>query len=236
MARFELLKIDSFMTDLDNRIKELQRAGKHGNSHNTLSIGDIRKIFQYLEADENRQRAYLDRLIFAIGLSTGLQPGAMHQLKVSQLKLETVRCIPVIMFYATIGGTDGENKTDRGGFHTVADRPRVFPIPGEYILGGLINLYAIIKEYMDFRADYWTGSDRFFIAKRTQIGTGTGLHRYFKRQNLGRNSFSSIVTRVCKDAGVESDGANETVTSHGLRGTMTTLLIDAGYDDSTITL
>jgi len=236
VPRCALFKSEKLMTILDNRIRELQRAGLHGNSHNTLSIQDIQKIFTYLNDNAHSPQQYRNRLVFAIGLSTGLRPGAMHQLKYNQLKYETIRGEPVIMFYAAVGGRDGESKTDKGGFNTVADRPRVFPIPDQAILGGLVNLYGIIKEYLDFRVGFWDGSMRFFLSTRQSAGAGQGLERFFMKGNLGKNSFTKIVSSVCAAAGVDGDGANATVTTHGLRATMTTLLIDAGYDDSTISL
>jgi len=128
-----MFKIKQLMTVLDNRIRELQRSGLHGSSHNTLSLEDVRKIFTYLNKGANYPRHYLERLVFTIGLSTGLRPGAMHRLKVNQLKFETIRGVPDIMFYAAVGGIDGESKTHRGGFNTVGARPRIFQIRNEYI-------------------------------------------------------------------------------------------------------
>lgn len=44
------------------------------------------------------------------------------------------------------------------------------------------------------------------------------------------------MTRVCGTLGILGDGAGEAVTTHGLRATMISLLIDAGYADSMIAL
>lgn len=47
--------------------------------------------------------------------------------------------------------------------------------------------------------------------------------------------FRSVIRRVRATLELRGDGENEYVTTHGLRATMVTHLIDAGYENSTIT-
>ena len=124
------------------------------------------------------------------------------------------------------------------GYNHANDRARVFPIPDEILLGGRINFYGVIKEYLGIRMKIDSATNRFFMGLKT---TGRGLtssdpKQYFTKQPLGMNSFNNIVKNLCLRLGVRGDGAFSTVTTHGLRATMVTLLIDAGYDDAIITL
>ena len=59
--------------------------------------------------------------------------------------------------------------------------------------------------------------------------------KYFKKQNLGRHSFSKIAKIVYSRLDLRGDGAYNVVATHGLRATMVTILIEAVYDDVTIT-
>lgn len=72
--------------------------------------------------------------------------------------------------------------------------------------------------------------------KRVAESDGVDFRCYFSRQNLGKNKLFGITKFVCLKVGIEGDGVDKVVTSHGLRDLMVTLLIEAGYDDSTITL
>lgn len=83
-----------------------------------------------------------------------------------------------------------------------------------------------------------TDSERFFLGLKSSKRdlTNGDPFKYFTKKNLGRNKFSSIVKRVCANLRIRGDGAHSIVTAHGLRGTMETLLIEAGYDDATITM
>lgn len=66
-----------------------------------------------------------------------------------------------------------------------------------------MNLFALIKEYLEFRIQYWDGSACFFLAIRQVISADKGLARFFKRGNLGKNQFNQIVTRVYNAAGLK---------------------------------
>ena len=59
---------------------------------------------------------------------------------------------------------------------------------------------------------------------------------YFTKLPLGRHSFSNIPKIVCSRLDLRDDGAHKIVSTHGLRATIVTLLIDAGYDNATVTL
>lgn len=235
VTKLELFSYEELINRVDNRFKGLQRNGLVTESHNTLSVEDVQIIFKYLNHSAITGQGYRDRLVFGVGLATGLRPIALHTLTTGQLKKENVRGTPCIIFYSVLGGVKGESKTAGGGWRAVSEKPQVFPIPNEPLLGGLVNLYEIIDEYLSWRVSLNTDSERFFLGVR-QGGTthGTKPEHFFTRQHLGKGSFSKIVKSVCEKLGVRGDGAKEIVTTHGLRATMVVLLTDAGYDDSTI--
>ena len=100
-------------------------------------------------------------------------------------------------------------------------------------LGGLLNVYRDIDEYLKIREDIGLESDRFILGYNAK---GTGLSSYFKKQHLGRNSFSKIVKTVCASLGSSGTGVKPGMTTHGLRCTVTTLLVEAGHSDSSIAM
>ena len=237
--KFNLMHLDDTRNIIENRFRELQALGNMTNSHNTLGIDDLKVIFDYLNEDAKKSAAsYRDRLVFVVGLATGLRPTALRLLTVNQLQEEKLRGINCIVFRSVVGGTAGESKTDIGGWKGAGDRPRVIPIPDEILLQGRINFYGVIKEYLNIRKRVQTNSKQFFLSIKT---TGKDRksgdpNKYFTSQNLGKNTFSTIVERVCKKLGIRGDGAYSVVTAHGLRATIVTMLLEAGYDDATITL
>ena len=64
----------------------------------------------------------------------------------------------------------------------------------------------------------------------------TNPFHFIGTQNLSINTLRSYITDTCKHLNIKGDGPNQTVTPHCLHARMTALLIDAGYDDATVTL
>lgn len=142
-----------------------------------------------------------------------------------------------MMFYAVVGGEKAESKTSKGRWNAVSDRAPAFPILDETLLDGQVNLYSTISEYILFRRNKEGTSDRFFLGvKKEGRVSRDDPNLFLHKQNLGRNTFFGNVKRVCNDLGIRADSAGNSVTTHGLRATMVSLLINAGYYDSTIIL
>lgn len=55
---------------------------------------------------------------------------------------------------------------------------------------------------------------------------------FFIRGPLGRNKTSNLISKLCKAEGVRGIGEKDHVTTHGLRATTTSLLVEAGHPDS----
>lgn len=60
------------------------------------------------------------------------------------------------------------------------------------------------------------------------------LANFFTTQQAGRNTFDSIVKRVCYAEGMNSFGGKKCCTTHSLRGTSATTLFDSEHVESSI--
>ena len=78
---FQILQVQEILTVVDNRCKEIQRIGIHKVSHNTLAICDLKQVFTSLNNAENTPHGYRNRLVFSVGLVTGLRPKALASLE-----------------------------------------------------------------------------------------------------------------------------------------------------------
>lgn len=118
---------------------------------------------------------------------------------------------------------------------TVGVEPLVIPVPAVPLLGGIVNFFTVIEDYLCIRKLMSTSSDRFFMATKSRASS-TDPKDFFTKQHVGKNKFGEIVGSVCSRLGIVGDGPRENVTTHGLRATMISLLVEANYDDSTIAL
>eukprot|EP00171_Calliarthron_tuberculosum_P022929 IDg22929t1 len=182
---------------LDNVFAEQQRSGTISRAHNVLSLEDLRVIFTHLGSVKYTPEGYRDRLVFAVGLATGLRPTALHTLTMIRFERRLSKARNATVFYEKLGGNRGESKTVRGGLRNVGIQQVTIPVPNRVVLSGL-NIYAIIDEYIAIR------------------------------RSLDFDSHRSL--------GIVGDGAAKTITTHGLRATMISLLVQADYDDSTVAL
>lgn len=97
-----------------------------------------------------------------------------------------------------------------------------------------LNLYRLIKQYIDARRAKGNPCTRFFFSVR--YGKNMDLSEYFKRKPLGENTCKSVVKYVCASLGIRKQGQAAYMTTHGLRATMISLLISAGYSDAAVVL
>lgn len=71
----------------------------------------------------------------------------------------------------------------------------------------------------------------------SHLNSGRKKHEEcFRRQNLGTGLVDRAVKTMCNEAGVKGSGMNDVMTNHGLRSSMTALIIAAGHTDSRIIL
>ena len=133
-------RMPTLMTIVDNYFRKLQREGSISDNHYTLSIDDVKKISTHLNKLKRIPVGYRDRLVFAVGLATGIRPTVLYLLELNQMKVENVRGNRCITFYAKVAGNNGESKRNGAGWKAVKDRSAVFPISNEALLRGTLNL------------------------------------------------------------------------------------------------
>lgn len=67
VSNLHFFQITELMCVLESKIRESQRQGRVIESHNTLSLSDVRVIFKYLDGLAHTPDGYRDRLVFDVG-------------------------------------------------------------------------------------------------------------------------------------------------------------------------
>lgn len=103
-------------------MKELQVRGGLTESHNTLSIDNLYRIFNFLNARAPKNaECYRDRVIFAVGLGTGLRTTALSALEMNQLRAERLRGLECIIFRSVAREMDRKSRTEQGRWRAVGE-------------------------------------------------------------------------------------------------------------------
>lgn len=79
---------------------------------------------------------------------------------------------------------------------------------------------------MALNSSFEVGTDRLFL---TIVHGATHRREFFKRKNVGKNSFLSLVKNECKDEGIEGSRIKNWVTNHRLRRTLDTVIFESGH-------
>lgn len=194
--------------------------------HNMFPQQDIIKLLKCKACSPATAEGYLNRLVLIVGVTLGVRPSAMVNLTVDQFKL-LLKGEERILLFTERGMSDSDpfspTKPDIG---IVSRRPTQIEIRDHPVLDGLINVYSVITEYLTIRQSFGSFSSRFFI----QVNhAGDEPAKFFKRQHLGRNAFSKIISTMCAKAGVSKVGVMEMMASNGVRGTLASYLLGAGH-------
>lgn len=224
-------KRDGLMPVLDNHFAEQQAAGMTVKHHNTLPRKDLIHILDQAICDERTSLGYVYRYIIAFGIALGVRPTAMWELTIDQFSKTTLDGKHIYLYTERIGSRSGGSKTKRGGVKYISREPVQIPLFDIDLLDGRLNFFKMYEHLLSIRPD--CDSKRLFL----QINRGrTKPEEFFKRQNLGKGFFDRAVKTVCSEAGVTGSGLNDYMTNHGLRSSMTSLLVEAGHSDSSIIL
>lgn len=86
---------------------------------------------------------------------------------------------------------------------------------------GSINVVSILDEYIHLRDRIANKCNKFFFAVDLRA---TIKIKFLKCQFLGKNSFLSLVKSCCVAKFIKGSGTKSWVTTHGLRGTLDTIL------------
>ena len=218
---------------IDNKFSLQQASGLFTERHNVLSKEDLLLLYGSPLLSRDTPKSFQARLVFDVALITAMRPTALVNLTVSQFRNITLRGENVWRIREAVGSRSGASKTRTGGWKDASVKPLEVTVWNSSSLGGLLNVYRDIDDYLKIREDMGLESDRFLLGYNAK---GTEFSSYFEKQHLGRNSFSKIVKTVCASLGISGTGVKHGMTTHGLRGTVTTLLVEAGHSDSSIAM
>ena len=217
---------------LDNKVRELQRNGDMVLSHNVLSKEEVVKLYKSPSLSRDTSAGFQARMVFTIGLLTGMRPTALWTLSVSQIRRQMFMNKQCYVITGAVGSSSGSSKTTRGGWRAIGQKPQEVVVWDETYHGS-INFFQDIDLYLRLRDDLDSGTDRFFLAINHHAAS---QHQFFKRSAIGKNHFSKIVKDVCKREKIVGSGTRNWVTTHSLRGTLATILFGAGHSDSSVAM
>lgn len=224
---------DGLTAVVDNKARNLQEAGLHTESHNVLSKEEVLTLFKSKSLSPDSPKGFQNRLIFAIGILTAMRPTAMALLSRHQFCKMTLGGEIVWKITGTVGNVNGGSKTSSGGWSSIGRKPVEVCVWDQDYANGNINFFKILDEYIALRDSVAGDLDRFFLAVQL---TAVDKGKFFKRQPLGKNSFLSAVKSCCNEEGIQGSGTKSWMTTHGLRGTLATILFEAGHSDSSVSL
>lgn len=223
------------MTVINNRFSEQQSRNKHVVSHNVLTGEDVKKLFESAQLSRATPASFQCRLLFGIALMTAMRPTELRLLRLSQFSKLCMSGEEVWKICSRVGSIDGTSKTSHGGWNAVNSKPKEVIIWNITSLGGSVNIYADIEEYMAMRNEIIIekDNDRFFAAINK---SATSRKHFFKGQPLGEHSMRRIIQSACLINNITGSGGNAGIVTHSLRGTVATLLLEAGTPYSAITM
>ena len=229
-------KKEGLLSVLDNLFAEQQAQGVLVKGHNVLPREDIKTLLTSTECSSSTPAGYLNRLVLVVGITLGIRPSGMWLLRLSQFTYIQAKGESVLQFTEMVGSKEGASKTKKGGLRAITQKAVKIFIWNRLLLDGTLNVYKDIHEYLTIRKQMkidGKNGDRFFLQANSK---GTHKSNFFRKQVIGKNSFRKIVPNLCAKVGITGTGVNDCVTTHGLRGTMITLLLEAGHADTTIML
>ena len=124
----------------------------------------------------------------------------------------------------------GRVEEQKSGVQAVRYQTRTVQIHNVAFLSNTLNIYQLITEYLYMRKAAGITCTRFFLGVRS--GKKVDGREFWRNQPLGRNTCMTVVKSVCTKLGIRGDGEADFMTTHGLRATMTSLLISASHSDA----
>lgn len=203
---------EGLVVAVNNRFSE-QEAEQHvPRGETSFSEADLVKLFGSPSLSRDRARSFQSRLVMEIVLVTALSPCALVQLRTSHFEKVKSADIDAWRFRGPVG-----HRTDtlRSNAESFGQKTMEIIIPNRPSLNGQLNIYQDIDDYMKIRSSLDVGTDRFFLAINMR---GNRFEEFFKRQHLGRNSFTRIIADVCKAEGILDVKAKNLLASQDLLG------------------
>ena len=218
---------------IDKRFSLRQADGIFTESHNVLSQEDLKKLYKSSELARDKAKSFPARLVFDVALVTALRPSTLVHLTTTHFTQLKLRGEMVWRIRQAVGSRSSSSKTNAGGQKIAGEKPVETLVWDPPALGGIINIFEDIDDYMSVRMHMLVVSDIFFLDYKA---SGATMSNFFKNQHLGRDTFSKIEKDMCASNGIFGTGSKKGMTTHGLPGTVTTLLVETGHSDSAIAM
>lgn len=203
---------EGLVVAVNNRFTQQEAEQLTPRTENSLSEPDLIKLFESPSLSRHRARSFQARLVVELVLVTALNPCALVQLRTSHFDKLKSAGLDAWRLRGPVG-----HRTDatRAGFEGFGQKAMEVIIPKKATLNGRLNIYQDIENYMSIRSSLDVGTDRFFLAINMR---GNRFEEFFKRQHLGRNSFTRIIADVCKAEGIPDAKAKNLMAPHDLLG------------------
>lgn len=193
-------KSNGLIAVLDNKARQLQSTGRHTKSHNVLSREDLMQLYNSTALLKNTPKGFQTRMIFNIGLLTGVRPTELHSIEVTQFQSINLRGESVLKYTGMIGNEDGGSKTARGGWGSIGRRPQEVCVYNESYCNSTLNLYADITQYISIISKFNQKTTKFFLQvnpNATDINNFLNHKTWGKiRSSLSLKTFAHLSTFV----------------------------------------
>ncbi|PXF47492.1 hypothetical protein BWQ96_02636 [Gracilariopsis chorda] len=221
-------KNKGIVTALGNKVRERQAAGSIIRSRNTLSKEDIKKLYSSAVLSKQTPRGFITRIIFGLALMTSLRKRELWALRMKDVTLCVEQGEKVWKIVGCNGTSGGASETQARGWALVNSKPKEVYIRNTEHLGGLVNIFKDVEEYMQI-VTTMRGPEDHFLASVNY--TAIDRRKFFRRGNLGIHSIANYVKEACEVLGIVGEGVNDHVTVDGLRETVISNLADSDHGE-----
>lgn len=192
-------------------------------------------LYNSLDLREKNPRSFQCRLIiFRIPLATAMRPTELSMLETTQFQMRCVDGENAWIITGMIGCTDGTCKNARGGVIKFNETPKEIIIRIRDQFDGSINVFTDIDKYIQVRQNIKMkpcNNTRFFAIIN---GNTSRVEEFFKAMVIGPKKLWKIIQDAAEANGIIGLGLNDHIVTLSIRGSVTSIFIEAGVPDSAI--
>jgi len=204
--------------------------------HDVFPREDIIHLLQSKSCSKLTPKTYINRLVILVGVTLGIRSTALHELEIAQFQRISINNHSVWRYTEKIGSRSGASKVAKGGWKETRYKPVQIDIYNFSVLDNTLNVYKEIDEYLRIRSKMEKKNTRFFLQPSRKDPHKLLQTEFFNNQPIGVSIFKGLVKNMCITENLTGNGVHNYVTNHGLRGPMASLLLDAGFSDTTVSL
>ena len=223
VAFFKDCEFTNFRKTLDGEMKRIQQKGigVHKRQAEIITEDDKEILWQKGLLGDHSPVALLNTVFFMCGLFLALRSGHEHrQLRLNppQITIHEQCAVPYILFEEDV------SKNHQGGLKSRKIAPKVVKHHANMNDPSccFIHIFKLYLSKLDVHAP-----QSAFYYKPLQKWSSTGA--WFTKQPLGHNTLDTMMSRICKKAGVTGYKTN-----HSLRATAASRLYHSGLDEQLI--